>query len=153
METRNIEPDIILELNDIRQELASIKDIFVRRLNDDKQKAKLIDSLAAVSSYSCIEPFLSDIFLLLDRLESRDDEFVTSVYEELYDIIHRRGVDRIEVTEEFDPARQRAVKCIFDSDAEGVRVTKVQRNGYMFSGTVVRPADVIINAPPKNDTG
>ncbi len=153
METRNIEPDIILELNDIRRELASIKDIFVRRLNDDKQKAKLIDSLVAVSSYSCIEPFLSDIFLLLDRLESRDDEFVTSVYEELYDIIHRRGVDRIEVTEEFDPARQRAVKCIFDSDTERVRVTKVQRNGYMFSGNVVRPAYVIINAPPKNDTG
>lgn len=134
-------------LAELKQQVAGLQDLFVRRLYDDKQKAALISSLEEKASYAYIEPFLSDIILVLDRLEKaspENQEFALSVAEELYEILNRRGVERIKVTQKFDPAQNKAVRVEADDTADVPKVTRIVRNGYTFGGKVIRPAEVVV---------
>lgn len=138
---------LLEELSAAREDISYLRDLFVRRLNDDKQKNAVIQKLAEGATYAFIEPFLYDIILLLDRLEKSNDDFVVSVNEELYGILNRRGVEKIKVTREFNPALYKAVKVSEDSAADMLYVTGIIRNGYTFSGKVVRPAEVAVIKP------
>ncbi len=139
--------EILTEVLQVHEDISYLKDLFVRRLNDDKQKNAVIQRLADGATYAFVEPFVYDIILLLDRLEKSDDDFVLSVKEELYSIINRRGVEIIEVNKEFDPALHKVIKVIEDADADALYISSVIRNGYTFSGKVVRPAEVIVCKP------
>ena len=75
------------ELHELRSELTALRDLFSRRLMNDKQKAELIQTLTAGANFACIEPFLYDLILLLDRIDGSDDELVQSVQEELMEIL------------------------------------------------------------------
>lgn len=136
--------DITASLENLAVGMAELRDLFVRRLYEDKQKAALIKDLAAKADYAFIEPFLSDIILLLDRLEKVDDEFVATVYDELLDIIARRGVEQIAVTREFDSKLNRAVRMVEGDPGTGNVVAGIVRNGYVYAGRVVRPAEVVV---------
>ena len=127
------------ELHELRSELTALRDLFSRRLMNDKQKAELIHTLTAGANFACIEPFLYDLILLLDRIDGSDDELVQSVQEELMEILERRGVEKIEVASEFDPRL-----C-------AMRIGGVLRSGYTFAGRVVRPAEVVVIKPKKPD--
>lgn len=134
-------------LNELKQQIAGLQDLFVRRLYDDKQKAALINSLEEKASFAYVEPFVSDIILVLDRLDKATPEsleFASSIAEELYEILNRRGVERIKVTQKFDPALNKAVRVENDDAADTPRVTKIIRHGYTFNGNVVRPAEVVV---------
>lgn len=134
-------------LNEIKQQIADLQDLFVRRLYDDKQKAALISSLEEKASFVYIEPFLSDVILVLDRLEKarpENQEFASSIAEELYEILNRRGMERINVTQKFDPALNKAVRVENDETADTLRVEQIIKNGYTFSGRVIRPAEVVV---------
>ncbi len=94
-------------LEEMKRQIADLQDLFVRRLYDDKQKAALINSLEEKASFAYIEPFVSDMILVLDRLEKAGPEnlgFAASIADELYEILSRRGLERIKVTQKFDPA-------------------------------------------------
>lgn len=135
------------ELGEIKAELGFLKDLFVRRLNDDKQKSQMINTLDEGARFAFIEPFLTDFILVLDRLEKNDDDFAQSVYEEIYDILHRRGLEQIKVTEEFNPALHKAVRSNENPNIDTVVIKEVIRNGYTFSGKVIRPTEVIVDIP------
>lgn len=139
-----------IALTELKEEMSALKDLFIRRLYEDKQKADLIKNLKDGASFAFVEPFVSDIILLLDRLEKSNDNFVRSVSEELYGIIHRRGVDCIEATGKFDPALHKAVRMTEDANADGLLVSHVVRNGYTFLGKVLRPTEVVVIRPPQN---
>lgn len=132
---------------EVKEELASLKDLFVRRLREDKQKAGLIRCLEEMAGYAWIEPFLSDILLLLDRLERSEGELARSAEEELYEIIHRRGVSRIPETDVFDPAVHKAVRAVEDETVQELKIIQVVREGYTFSGRVLRPMEVVVARP------
>lgn len=146
-EQDNQNTEVLQKFGEIKDELGFLKDLFVRRLNDDKQKSQLINVLDEGARFAFIEPFLTDIILVLDRLEKNDDDFTRSVYEEIYDILHRRGVERIEVTEDFNPALCKAVKSNENPNIDSVIITGVIRSGYTFSGKVIRAAEVIVDRP------
>ena len=131
------------ELHELRSELTALRDLFSRRLMNDKQKAELIQTLTAGANFACIEPFLYDLILLLDRIDGSDDELVQSVQEELMEILERRGVEKIEVASEVDPR--------LSEDAGAMRIGGVLRSGYTFAGRVVRPAEVVVIKPKKPD--
>ena len=114
---------------------------------NDKQKAELIQTLTAGANFACIEPFLYDLILLLDRIDGSDDELVQSVQEELMEILERRGVEKIE----FDPRLCKAVRVVESEDAGAMRIGGVLRSGYTFAGRVVRPAEVVVIKPKKPD--
>lgn len=135
------------ELHELRSELTALRDLFSRRLMNDKQKAELIQTLTAGANFACIEPFLYDLILLLDRIDGSDDELVQSVQEELMEILERRGVEKIEVASEFDPRLCKAVRVTESGEAASLRVAGVVRRGYTFAGRVVRPAEVIVSKP------
>ena len=137
-------------LRALTQEVEGLKDLFVRRLMDDKQKSELIHTLSEEARFAFVEPFLAELILLLDRLERTEDETAASAGEELYSILNRRGIARIEVKNEFDPALYKAVRVKEDPSVSGLRVTHVIRNGYTMAGRVIRPAEVAVARPPKN---
>lgn len=140
-------------LEELAIEMAGLKDLFTRRLYEDRQKSELIHSLDNAATWACIEPFLRDLILLLDRLEKADDETSVTVREELWDALERRGVEQIAVAREFDPCFHRAVRVIDAQDGDDVGVVDIVRAGYTFGGKVIRPAEVIVSRPsPSRET-
>ena len=137
---------------DLKNEIGYLRDLFIRRLNDDKQKTEMIKKLEAGANFAFVEPFLYDIILVLDRLEKSQDDFCKSVSEELYEILHRRGVERIDVQETFNPALYKAVRVTTDVKVDMIRVVGVVRQGYTFSGKVIRPAEVVVAKPRPDGT-
>ena len=150
-----IEPQVVYthdeeSLRELRDEVAALRDLFTRRLMEDKQKTELIKSLGDGAKYAFIEPFLYELILLLDRLDRAEDDFSKSVRDELFDILQRRGLERIEVKREFDPRLYKAVRVTESAEVSVLTVTGVVRRGYLFSGKVIRPAEVIVARPGKS---
>ncbi|MCR5185942.1 MAG: nucleotide exchange factor GrpE [Clostridia bacterium] len=135
--------------NAVMEEISSLKDLFSRRLMEDKQKNELIEYLKERSEFAFVEPFLSDLILLLDRMEKTDDEFVKTLYEELLDILNRRGVSQIEVGKEFDPRYHNAVQIeeVDDDRISKMEIKRIVRNGYVLSNKVIRYAEVVVVKP------
>ena len=135
--------------NAVMEEISSLKDLFSRRLMEDKQKNDLIEYLKERSEFAFVEPFLSDLILLLDRMEKTDDEFVKTLYEELLDILGRRGVKQIEVGKEFDPRYHNAVQVeeVNDDSITKMEIKRIVRNGYILTNKVIRYAEVVVVKP------
>lgn len=136
-------------LHELREEIGALRDLFSRRLMNDKQKNELIQTLTEGASYAFIEPFIHDIILLLDRIERSDDEVVRSIRDELLEILERRGVETIKVAGEFDPRLCKAVRSYESDKAATLEVTQIVRKGYMISGKVIRHAEVVVIRPLK----
>ena len=136
-------------LRELRDEVAALRDLFTRRLMEDKQKTELIKTLGDGARFAFIEPFLYEIILLLDRLDRAEDDFSRSVRDELFDILQRRGLERIEVKREFDPRLYKAVRVTESAEVSALTVTGLVRRGYIFSGKVIRPAEVVVARPGK----
>lgn len=137
------------EVRGARSDLQGLSDVFVRRLLDDRQKADLIRSLEECASFAVIEPFISDLILLLDRVEKIEDDFSKSVAEELLDILARRNVKRIEVGRTFDSKLHKAISVLKKPTATRTEVIGVSRCGYVFGEKVIRPAEVVVQMPPR----
>lgn len=137
------------ELGEVREELKALRELFTRRLMSDKQKNELIQTVTDAANYACIEPFLYDLILLLDRIEREKDEMVQSVREELMEILERRGVERIKVTREFNARLNKAVRVTESEDVASLQVVRIVRDGYTYADRVVRPAEVVVARPKK----
>ena len=112
---------------------------------------RAIQTVKNAAEFAFIEPFVYDIILLLDRLDKNIDEFTISVKEELFSIINRRGVEKIIVEGFFDPTIHKAVKVIEDVNSNGMYISAIVRDGYLFSGKVIRPAEVVVTKPPRSN--
>lgn len=139
---------------DVAGEVAALRDLFKRRLEDDRAKQRLYDELYAQLEFSrkglieqALQPLLREELLVMDRLEryrGSDPDFAHSLWAELKEILARRGVTEVDVTSTFDPATQEAVEGRpGPADAVG-RVVAVRRRGYWLGEQLLRPAQVII---------
>ena len=137
------------ELGEVRAELNALRDLFSRRLMNDKQKNELIQTVTNGANFACIEPFLYDLILLMDRIEGEKEELLQSVSEEIMEILERRGVEKIKVTSEFNPRLYKAVRVTESEEVTSMRVTHIVRSGYTYAGRVVRPAEVDVVKPKK----
>lgn len=129
---------------EIKESIHYLQDLFVRRLNEDKQKSEMIRQLQNLSTFAVIEPFLSDMLLIFDRISGSEDDFVRSIGEELYDALNRRGLECIDTTGKFDPAIHKAVRVIEDDSVDELSIAQVSRNGYTFGGKLIRPTEVVV---------
>lgn len=118
------------ELGEVRAELNALRDLFSRRLMNDKQKNELIQTVTNGANFACIEPFLYDLILLMDRIEGEKEELLQSVREEIMEILERRGVEKIKVTSEFNPRLYKAVRVTESEEVTSMRVTHIVRSGY-----------------------
>lgn len=135
------------EVRQVSEAVASLNDLFTRRLFDDRQKRQLIETLAAQASFASVEPFLHDLILLLDRVERVEGDFAASVTDELLDLLERRNIRQIRVGRDFDPNLYKVVKAVEQPGIERNQVVGIVRNGYVFGEKVIRPVEVVLARP------
>jgi molecular chaperone GrpE len=141
-------------LDDIRQEVANLTDLFRRRLLDDKAKNSLYDALQEQAKtsqdllrYRAFESLFREALLAIDRLQSEatTPELVESAVEELLEVFARRSLLPVDDSGEFDPRVHEAVESIPESDQTPAgSIVAVHRAGYTLDGRLLRPAQVTV---------
>jgi molecular chaperone GrpE (heat shock protein) len=147
------EPDA--RLDEIVRRLDELADVFARRLSDDRARRVAVEELteqlrqAELGPFrQVLHPFVHGVALVIDRLDryaGPDPEFVTSIRDELFDVLARHGVSEVAVEDGFDPARHEAVELRHQPDEPPGAVLEVRRTGFAHGGWVFRPAHVIVN--------
>ena len=147
---------VTLEL--LAQEVGALRDLFQRRLlNDRVQKqqhdelCRQLDAANAQLSDQAVAPILRELILLADRVERHADSgeadgFARSVGTELAELLARQGVRRLDTTgASFDPRVHAAagVRQVESPTLAGVVVAEL-RAGYVLPHRVLRPADVVV---------
>jgi len=142
--------------------LDMLADLFRRRLQDDRVKATAIDELASqlraaeVGHFrQVLHPLVRRLALVVDRLDGcagADSDFVSSVRDEILDVLLDHGVRSIEADRDsaFDPRMQEAVGTEPTGAAPGT-VIRVVRRGFAHGDWVFRPAQVVVSAPGEGD--
>lgn len=145
-------------------EVAQLKDLFVRRLYEDRQKAALIEHVTTqakatmeLAQRRALEPVIKEVLLAVDRLLQMSDieGGLASVADEIIEVFARRGLERIRTDGDFDPAVHEAVQPEelanstthspnAESHASGTSQIHTIRPGYLFNQRLLRPAQVII---------
>jgi molecular chaperone GrpE (heat shock protein) len=138
----------------VRERLDMLLDLFRRRLQDDRVKAKAIDELASQLRAAeeghfrqVLHPLVRRLAFVVDRLDAyagTDPQFVVSVREEILDVLLDHGIRSIDVGSEFDPATQEAVGT--EATAAGPGTVRQVRRGFAHGDWVFRPAQVIVAA-------
>ena len=141
-------------LNKTYEEVVALKDLFLRRLMDDKVKTAAMaqlkeqnDLLQKRLDEKNLSAFVKEILLICDRIESQEsiDSLTASVEEEILELLARREIYQMEQTVLFDPRYHNAVGTVPAGDEYPDKsIVKVVRNGYLLRDQVFRPADVIV---------
>lgn len=142
------------------EEVAALKDLFLRRLMDDKVKMAAISQLREQTEYlqkkvdaKDLASFIKELLLVCDRIDSQEtvDDMTASVEEELLELLARREITRMDPPEVFDPRLHNAVGTAPATEEHPEKtVVRVVRNGYFFRDQVFRPADVIVSVQTTN---
>lgn len=141
-------------LQELASELTTLRDLFQRRLLEDRAKARLNEELFDQLAFArdglartYLRPLLTELLLVVDRLRALpQDEVAAGVVTELEEILGRRGVRRMPVAGAFDPAVHDAVRSEPSTDVPRDDVVAVLRAGYLLDGDVLRPASVVVSA-------
>lgn len=141
-------------LNKTYEEVVALKDLFLRRLMDDKVKTAAMAQLKEQNELlqkrldeKTLTAFVKEILLICDRIESQEtvDSLTASVEEEILELLARREIYQMEQTVLFDPRYHNAVGTVPVSDEHPDKsIVRVVRNGYLFRDQVFRPADVVV---------
>jgi len=146
---------------EIYNEIIQLKDLFQRRLLDDKLKSQMINELSFRLDDQKFLPLFREIILLLDRIEanlhvsagidSEHNDFILSIYEELLNIFRHYGFEQLETSMIYDSTVQKIVSTIDDSETPYMTVIQVVRKGYKLNGSIVRPEEVIVSINQKEN--
>lgn len=146
------------KLSKLIDEVSQLRDLFLRRLYDDKTKKAALESLANQNailndkvSGRDIESMLKELLLVCDRIEAQDgvSDFDLSIRDEILEVFLRRNVIPIEIVvnlgEKFNPNFHHAVDTVSVAEKEkhGL-IVSVRRKGYLVGDRVLRPAEVVV---------
>lgn len=139
---------------DLAAEVADLKDLFVRRLLEDKAKSRVIDELSAslkrrddFEQGLVFRDLFKEALVALDRLATEEPtkDLIDSFTDELLEVFRRRGLERISTEGFFNPHLHEVVSTVIVGTAfEENEIVDVQREGYLLGDRVLRPARVII---------
>ena len=148
-------------INKTYEEVVALKDLFLRRLMDDKVKTAAMAQLKEQNELlqkrldeKTLSGFVKEILLICDRIESQEsvDEMTASVQEEILELLARREIYQMEQTVLFDPRYHNAVGTVPAGDEYPDKsIVRVVRNGYLLRDQVFRPADVIVAVKTINE--
>lgn len=143
------------------EEVIQLKDLFLRRLMDDKVKVASIAQLKEQNELlqqrldeKNLSAFVKELLLICDRIDNQEtvDDMTASVEEEILELLARREIYQMERPEIFDPRYHNAVGTADVTDEYPEKsVVKVVRNGYFLRDQVFRPADVIVAVRSVNE--
>lgn len=141
-------------LNNIYEEVATLKDLFLRRLMDDKVKTAAITQLKEQNELlqkrldeKQTSALIKELLMICDRIDGQEhiDDLTLSVKEEILEILARREIYPMPPPQTFDPRHHNAVGTVPATEEYAERsVVKVVRNGYFLREQVFRVADVIV---------
>lgn len=141
-------------LNNIYEDVAALKDLFLRRLMDDKVKMAAIFQLKEQNEVlqerlneKQTFTFIKELLMICDRIDGQEeiDDLTLSVKEEILEILARREIYPMERTSTFDPRYHNAVGTAPATTEHAEKsIIKIVRNGYLFRDQVFRAADVIV---------
>ncbi len=145
-------------LEKVSEEIAGLRDLFQRRLLDDKDKRALLTTLQDEIQFfrsdltdKILIPLFRELLLVLDRGASAgpEDELAQTLTDELAELLDRRGVRPLGESPIFDPAIHEAVATVpADEQWSNGSVTQVLRTGYQLDGRVLRPSRVEVAVGP-----
>lgn len=140
--------------SEIQVEIRELKDLFLRRLLEDKAKAKVIDGLLdslkrrdEIDRFKVFSDLFQESLVALDRLvaEEPSKELVASVKEELLEVFRRRGLTKVPTDGLFDPSIHEIVSTVAAGNSFNQNeIVDVQRDGFFLGDNLLRPARVIV---------
>ncbi|MGW6929490.1 nucleotide exchange factor GrpE [Lentzea sp. NPDC054927] len=141
-----------MDAGTVEQELAELRDLFQRRLLNDRLQKQMYDELCRQLDQAgddrarqILEPVLRQVILVLDRIETAPQcGDVDSISNELEELLARQGINRMNcVGTPFEPSLHQAVRVAEVNSAEhdGVVLREV-RGGYLHGDKVLRAAEV-----------
>ena len=136
------------------EEVVALKDLFLRRLMDDKVKLAAITQLDEENKAlhkkldeKNLTAFIKELLMVCDRIDCQKeiDSLTASVEEEIIELLERREIYQMEPPVVFNPRFHNAVGTVPATDSYPDKsVVRVVRNGYMLRDEIFRPADVIV---------
>lgn len=143
-------------LDAIMEQCVALRDLFQRRLMEDKAKNRLYEELHAQTDFmrngvlrTYARPLFNELLLLIDRLSGlADDVVAVSVVAELSELLARRGVRGLPPTTVFDPRYHEAVRTEPSGSVPKGQIVKILRSGHLIDDVVLRPALVVVSTGP-----
>jgi len=148
--TQQLERERDEYMNNWRRAQADYQNLKRRQIND-------IDSAVRRAQQSVLE----NVLLVLDNLDMAlsmqctTDEAknllvgVEMTRKQIIDVLEREEVERIDVTDAFDPAVHQAIATVeVEDEAQVGQILEVQRSGWTHRGQVLRFAQVKVGALP-----
>lgn len=150
------------EMERLRQEVVSLKDMSLRTLADFDNYRKRVERERQVQQrYALMEP-LREFLPVIDNLEralgaqaSLEDLRVgiDMVHRQMLDLLGRFGAKPVAAEgEPFDPNVHDAVSRVEDDEAKVPMVREEHQKGYMLHERLLRPAMVTVAMPPASPT-
>jgi molecular chaperone GrpE len=140
----------------LTEEVAQLRDLFQRRLFEDKAKNRLYDELFEQLTIArgglaqqLLSPLFLELLLVVDRVTdlNRDDDVVLeSIAAELLELLERRNVRRVPSVSVFDPGIHDAVRVESREDLAPGTILEVLRRGYLLGTTLLRAERVVVAA-------
>jgi molecular chaperone GrpE len=142
---------------ELAQEVGQLRDLFQRRLLDDKAKNALVvtvqEQVRATHELlrrRQLETLFKEALMAVDRLRAEEPsrELSESVSDELLEVFRRRGLQEIDDSGDFDGRIHQAVATVPASEMfPAGSIVDVRRQGYLLEDRVLRPAQVTIATP------
>ncbi|MCB0907797.1 MAG: nucleotide exchange factor GrpE [Vicinamibacterales bacterium] len=143
---------------DVLEEVTQLRDLFQRRLLEDKAKNRLYDELYGQLALArggladqLLAPIFRELLLVIDRVEglaSDGDVVLESIVHELLELLERHAVLPVPSRPEFDPAIHEAVRTVDSDDHAPGMVVEVLRRGYTREAKLLRPERVVVASAP-----
>ena len=138
----------------IVDKVEDIESLITRRLLEDKAKNSLIEELKQYLIYrqdldkgEKFAPFMKQILQVIDRIESSEEksDFLTSIAEELLQILSLNGLQVIDNSGTIDPSMHEVVNTVAITDEQSENnIVEVLQRGYLLNNRVLRPSKVTI---------
>lgn len=148
-------------ISGLRDEVGQLRDLFQRRLIEDKSKNALIESVQEQSRivtdtlrYRQFETLFKEALLAVDRLQTEppSPELIESVAGELLEVFFRRDLVEVDDSGEFDARVHQIVDTVRASEQFPANsIVAVARKGYLLGDRLLRPAQVTVAVQADDD--
>lgn len=148
-------------ISGLRDEVGQLRDLFQRRLIEDKSKNALIESVQEQSRivtdtlrYRQLETLFKEALLAVDRLQTEppSPELIESVAGELLEVFFRRDLVEVDDSGEFDARVHQIVDTVRASEQFPANsIVAVARKGYLLGDRLLRPAQVTVAVQADDD--
>lgn len=145
----------------VREELGYLRDLFERRLLNEKVARHAIDVLQDQLRFAnrslqeeLLLPIVHEVLAVCDRLRRGSDlsDSLMVTIDELLEVFYRRGLREVEWQGRFDSRFHESVAFV-DGRDEFTELTSIEleRPGYWLGDRLVRPARVTVAGPSQEE--